>query len=134
VIVPSSTFFRNLSKSIKNIKKRQLEFLGHILRKDGMENLCITGFVDGKRNRGRQRITFLDSLCKWMYGQAPAQNLRLAKLWKTARDRREWNTMITNALMGMVPKEEEQQLWNVRNKSLPMFKIYQKYALKIART
>jgi len=103
VIVPSSTFFRNLSKSIKNIKKRQLEFLGHILRKDGMENLCITGFVDGKRNRGRQRITFLDSLCKWMYGQAPAQNLRLAKLWKTARDRREWNTMITNALMGMVP-------------------------------
>ena len=33
---------------IMNISKRQLEFLGHILRKDGMENLCTTGFVDGK--------------------------------------------------------------------------------------
>ena len=47
---------------IKSIRKRQLEFLGHILRKDGMENLCITGFVEGKRSRGWQRITFLDSL------------------------------------------------------------------------
>ena len=27
----------------KNIRKRKLEFLGHILRKDSMENLCITG-------------------------------------------------------------------------------------------
>ena len=48
---------------VKNIRKRQLEFLGHILKKDGIENLCITGFVDGKRKRGKQRITFLDSLC-----------------------------------------------------------------------
>ena len=46
---------------VKNIRKRQLEFLGHILKKDRMENLCITGFVDGKRKRGKQSITFLDS-------------------------------------------------------------------------
>ena len=72
---------------IKNIRNRQLEFLGHILRKDGMENLCITGFVDRKRSRGRQLITFLDSLCKWMNGQASEQNLTLAKLLKTNRDR-----------------------------------------------
>ena len=49
---------------IKNIRKRQPEFLGHILRKDGKENLCTTGFVHGKRSRGSQRIKFLDSLCK----------------------------------------------------------------------
>ena len=53
---------------IKNIRERQLEFLGFILRKNGMENLCITGFVDGKRSRARQHITFLENLCKWMNG------------------------------------------------------------------
>ena len=53
---------------IKNIRKRQLEFLSHILRKDGLVNLCTTGFVDGKRSRGRQHITLLDSLCKFMNG------------------------------------------------------------------
>ena len=53
---------------IKDIRKRELEFLGHIVRKDCMENLCITGFVEGKRSRSRQRITFLDSLNKWMNG------------------------------------------------------------------
>ena len=88
---------RNL---IKNIRKRQLEFLGHTLRKDGMENLCITGFVEGKRGRGRQRITFLDSLTKWMNGKAPEQNLTAAKLLTTARDRQEWTTMITYVLNG----------------------------------
>ena len=85
---------------IKNIRKRQLEFLGHILRKDGMKNLCITGYVDGKRRRGRQRITFFETLCKWMNGQVPEQNLTLAKLLITARDRREWKTTITYILNG----------------------------------
>ena len=65
-----------------------------------MENLCITGFVDGRRSRGRQHIIFLDSLCKWMNGQGPEQNLTLAKLLKTARDRRQWKTMITFVLNG----------------------------------
>ena len=83
---------------IKNIRKRQLEFLSHILRKDGMENLCITGFVEGKRSRGRQRTTFSDSLNKWMNGQVPEQNLTSAKLLKTNRDRQEWKTMITYVL------------------------------------
>ena len=31
---------------IKNVRKKELEFLGRILRKDGMENLCITGFLE----------------------------------------------------------------------------------------
>ena len=39
------------------IRMRQLEFLGHIMRKNGLEKLILTGSVDGKRNRGRQRNT-----------------------------------------------------------------------------
>ena len=69
---------------IRNIGKRLLEFLSHILRKDGMESLCITGFIDRVRRRGR-----------WANGQVPEQNLTLLKLLATARDRRECKTTIT---------------------------------------
>ena len=37
-----------------DIFHRQLTFLGHILRKGELENLVVTGFVDGKLDRGRQ--------------------------------------------------------------------------------
>ena len=60
-----------------------------------MENLCITGFVEGKRSRGRQLITFLDSLKKRVNGQVPEQNLTSPKLLKTAKDRQKWKNMIT---------------------------------------
>ena len=36
-----------------------LNFLGHVLRKDELEKLVVTGFVDGKRARGSQREIFL---------------------------------------------------------------------------
>ena len=44
---------------IKTIRKRQLEFLGHIYRDKGLEHLALTGKIEGKRSRGRQRITFV---------------------------------------------------------------------------
>ena len=40
-----------------DIVHRQLTFIGHILRKGELENLVVTGFVDGKRDRGRQQGT-----------------------------------------------------------------------------
>ena len=41
---------------IKTIRKRQLEFVGHIYRYQGLEHLAPTGKIEGKRSRGRQRI------------------------------------------------------------------------------
>ena len=49
---------------MKQIVKRQCSFLGHILRKGGIEYQVVTGKVDGKRDRGRQRQTFLGWLGK----------------------------------------------------------------------
>ena len=45
-----------------DIVRRQLSFLGHVLRKDELEKLVVSGFVDGKQARGRQRDTFLTYL------------------------------------------------------------------------
>ena len=54
----------NVQRSLlKTIRKRQMEFLGHVCRRRGLEFLSLTGKAEGKRDRGKQRITFLDSLC-----------------------------------------------------------------------
>ena len=41
----------------KGIRKRHFEFLGHIMRKEKLENLTVTGIIEGKRSRGRERST-----------------------------------------------------------------------------
>ena len=43
---------------------RQVKFFGHVMRKEGMANLVTTGYVEGKRARGRQRGTYLTYLQK----------------------------------------------------------------------
>ena len=58
--------------------RRQLNFLGHVLRKDEQEKLVVTGFVDGKRARGRQREIFLTYLGK-MKQKLPMELLQIAK-------------------------------------------------------
>ena len=47
---------RNL---LKRIRKRQLGFLGHCLRKGKLEHVAVCGKINGKRAPGRQRTTFL---------------------------------------------------------------------------
>ena len=47
---------------LKIIKKRQLKFLGHAIRKHKIEHLSITGAIEGRRARGRQRHTYVDRI------------------------------------------------------------------------
>ena len=61
-----------------DIVYRQLTFLGHILRKGELENLVVTGFVDGNWDRGRQWETFLTYLSK-IVGKSPLDLINLAK-------------------------------------------------------
>jgi len=44
---------------VTTIATRQTRFLGHILRKEKQEESVLTGRIEGKRARGRQRLTFL---------------------------------------------------------------------------
>ena len=50
---------RNLLKIIVN---RQIRFVGHIMRKSQLEAIALTGVIEGKRARGRQRKTFMNWL------------------------------------------------------------------------
>ena len=53
------------------IRKRHIEFLSHIMRKNGLEELILTGSVDGKRSRGKQREKCITNLSKWVAKQLP---------------------------------------------------------------
>jgi len=43
---------------LKVITSRQIRFLGHVLRKNELEAIVLTGKIEGKRARGRQRNMF----------------------------------------------------------------------------
>jgi len=49
---------------MKRICQWQLAFLGHMLRKHGLENLVVMGRIDERRARRHQRLKYLDSLCE----------------------------------------------------------------------
>ena len=83
----------NVQRSLlKTIRKRQMEFLGHVCRCRGLEFLSLTGKVEGKRDRGKQRITFLDSLCNSATG-GQSKGLNFLKL---SDDRDVWRGMAAN--------------------------------------
>ena len=47
---------------MKDMVKRQMEFFGRVIRKEELENLVVTGFIEGKRARCCQRGTYLTYL------------------------------------------------------------------------
>ena len=62
----------NLQRTLmKDIVRRQMAFFGRVIRKEEMENLVVTGYVEVKRAKGCQRETFLTYLHN-MKGKKPA--------------------------------------------------------------
>ena len=77
---------------LHKIRKRQLNFLGHIIRRQSIEHLALTGRVEGRRARGRQRMKYLDSLTEDVGRiEKPAELIQLAY------DRSRWREVIANA-------------------------------------
>ena len=78
---------------INQIRKRQIEFFGHVIRNKELENIIVTGKLDGKRSRGRPRLTNLNSLSRW-FGVEERELIRLAQ------SREEWKTIASYVLKG----------------------------------
>lgn len=78
------------------IRKRQLKFLGHVLRRNGTEHLIITGMIEGSRGRGRPREKYMDSLSRLTRdGRRPVQMIQ------NAQDRKKWKSMVADVLEDM---------------------------------
>ena len=76
---------------ISTIRRRQLRFLGHVMRKGELENICLTGRVEGRRARGRQRRKYMDGISNTLGGgMSPARILQITA------NREEWQIMVAN--------------------------------------
>ena len=79
---------------IATIRSRQMRFLGHIMRRGELEDLSITGKLDGKRPRGRPRFTFMEGLRKLI--QKEDQEITTNQILQSTKDRTKWTLMAAN--------------------------------------
>ena len=70
------------------VRKRQMTFLGHVMRADGLENLAMTGRIAGSRSRGRPRKKYLDKMKEIIGG-----GITTPQLLMTTREREQWRSI-----------------------------------------
>ena len=81
----------NTSRSLITImRKRQLKYIGHVLRGQSLEKDCLLGMVEGSRARGRQRMKYMDGL-KTLLGCESIE-----KVARLAEGREDWRKIVAH--------------------------------------
>ena len=66
----------------------KLQYFGHLMgRADSLEKTLMLGKIEGRRRRGRQTMTWLDSI-------TDSIDMSLSKLWKIVKDREAWRPAV----------------------------------------
>ena len=71
----------------KSMSERKIRFVGHIVRKNGMEKRMMQGNMEGKRRRGRPATTWFQDLKEWT-------KLDIAGASQLATDWERWRKII----------------------------------------
>ncbi|GFR60265.1 ankyrin-1 [Elysia marginata] len=120
---------------INRTRKRQATFVGHIMRREGLENLLTMGKLEGGRGKGRQREKMLDGLTSWMKAE------RVTELLLALRDRDVWKDMIANAMeQGTVSSLEDEDTFGntplvfaAEKGSLKLLQLYLSHGAEVNR-
>ena len=72
------------------IRRRQLRFVGHVLRGNGWERGSLLGMIEGRRARGRQRLKYMDGIKEVVGCERAVDVLRLVE------DRSVWRSIVAN--------------------------------------
>ena len=80
------------------IRKRQLRFFGHVMRRDGLENVVTTGMISGSKARGRPREKYTDGLMR------ATDMTNVHEMLHATRNRYEWKNLVDNVLEDTSPR------------------------------
>ena len=66
----------------------KLQYFGHLIhRVNSSEKILMLVKTEGKRRRGRRRMTWSESIMESM-------DMKLSKLWETVKDREAWSAAV----------------------------------------
>ena len=60
-------------------------YLGHVMRKESLENFTLTGRVAGEKRKGRPRVKYLTGLTSWMLEFVPEGQRRGNEITRFAK-------------------------------------------------
>lgn len=75
---------------LSSVKKRKLNWYGHVTRSSGLAKIILQGTVQGSRRRGRQRKRWEDNIREWT-GLELSDTVRKAENWE------EWKKLVAKS-------------------------------------